>query len=172
MTDYKIVRVGRVFYKYRAVIAVPFFIVLVVLSRLPHSLYILSYLLIVTGLLLRIWAAGYIGARSRKKEFSADFVVINGPYHYLKHPLYLGNFFLVVGVVFLFNPPPWLTILLIALFIVEYSMIIYSEMNYLKSLSKKRVKFKLINIKGEISTTLILLIIYLVYLGKLIAINL
>ncbi len=170
MTDKRIVRIGRYFYKYRAAIAVPFFIMLVICSR-PSNIHILPCVSIVGGLLLRIWAAGYIGPRSRKNEFSAEYMIISGPFHYIKHPLYIGNFLLVLGVILLFNPPGWLMLVLLLVFIVEYSIIIYSEEDYLKDLPKKEVKFMLYNSKGEISTTLILTLILLVYMGMLIVLT-
>ncbi len=117
---------------------------------------------------MRVWAAGYIGIQSREKEFSAEFIIMNGPYHSLKHPLYVGNFFLVVGVVLLFNAPLWLGILLIALFIVEYSIIVYSEINFLHGLTEKVAEFKWVNAKGEISTVLIVCVVYFIYFGKLV----
>ena len=166
MAKNKIVRLGRSLYRLRAVIAVPFFIMVLVFARPSSCLYVLASLLILAGLLVRIWAAGYIGKQSRKKEFSADFVITNGPYRYVKHPLYLGNFFLVLGVILLFNVPLWLSIFLIVLFIVEYSLIIYSEMRFLSGLIRKKANFNLSNVKNEVSTICILCVIYLFYVGR------
>jgi protein-S-isoprenylcysteine O-methyltransferase Ste14 len=168
MANDKIVRLGRSLYRLRAVIAVPFFIMLLVFARPSSSPYVLASFLILTGLLVRIWSAGYIGKQSRKNEFIADFVITNGPYRYIKHPLYLGNFFLVVGVILLFNVPLWLSILLIVLFIAEYSVIIYSEMRFLRSLTRKEADFKLSNVKNEVSTIYLLCAIYLFYVGRVI----
>lgn len=158
-----IVRLGTILYKYRAAIAVPFFVLLLLVAR-PINPQILPFLLIVAGILIRIWAAGYIGIMSRANSFTTQYMITNGPYHLLKHPLYLGNFFLVMSVIILFNPLIWIAILLCFLFVLEYSIIIYSELNYLRKLPKKKAKFKLSNSKGEIYTILIMIIIYLAYL--------
>ncbi len=157
-----LIRLGQFFYRIRAWIAVPFFIVLVILAR-PASFSLIPYLPLLFGLLLRIWAAGYIGTKSRANRFSTGYIITNGPYRYLKHPLYIGNMFLVVGVILLFNPPFWYTLLLIVIFAGEYSIIIYSELNYLKNLPKKRVKFHFTNAKGEISTIIIVITITFVH---------
>lgn len=146
-------------------IAIPFFVLLVILSRPIHSP-ILASIFIGVGIFIRIWAGGYIGQRARQNHFSAHYMITNGPYRFLKHPLYCGNLLLVVGVILLFNPPPWFAILLIILFILEYSIIAFSEFHHLKKLPKKRVKFKLTNTRGEISTVIILMIIYLVYVVR------
>ena len=127
---------------------------------------IVSIIFIIAGILLRIWAAGYIGTESRENKFTTAYVITSGPYRYLRHPLYLGNFSLVIGVILLFNPTIWFAILLIALFCIVYSMIIFGELHYLKNFPEKKVKFKLINTKGEISTIFIMGIIYLIYLVK------
>lgn len=167
MIKNKIVRLGQSLYRFRAVIAVPFFMILLVFAR-PSSLYVLASFLIVIGLLMRIWAAGYIGKQSRKTEFCAEFVITNGPYRYVKHPLYLGNFLLVGGVILLFNAPLLLSVLLIVLFVAEYSIIIHSEMRFLENLARKEADFELINVKHETSTICILCVIYVLYLGRII----
>ena len=44
----------------------------------------------IMGLLIRLWASGYI---KKNKELSID-----GPYSYTRNPLYLGSFFIGLGV--------------------------------------------------------------------------
>lgn len=158
-------RCGQILFKYRGVISAPFFILLLLFSR-PVCIPVPAYVLIALGLALRLWAAGYLGERSRKNRFDAEYVVINGPYKYLKHPLYTGNFLLVCGVVILFNPPLWLGTLLIIVFITEYSIIARSEIEYLKNLPTKRTEYRLKNLKGELSTILVTSVVILLSLLK------
>ncbi len=54
---------------------------------------IMGALLVLGGEGLRIWASGYI----EKGEKLAT----SGPYAYTRHPLYLGNFFMGLGICFL-----------------------------------------------------------------------
>jgi protein-S-isoprenylcysteine O-methyltransferase Ste14 len=112
---------------------------------------------------LRIWSAGYIGPPARKHEFHAEHQIINGPYRLLRHPLYIGNFFLVLGVLILFNPPLWLSLLYMGLFIVMYTLISFSEKQHLREKSERRAQYRLVNLTGELSTLIVLGIIYLVY---------
>lgn len=135
---------------------------LVILSR-PLHIGIIPYLVILVGLLIRFWAAGYIGKDARAIEFSTGCRIINAPYKYLKHPLYIGNFFLVLGVVLLYNPPIWFAGLIIIFFFIEYTLIILSELHYLKNLPEKKVKFKLANCQGEISTIVVVAFIILTH---------
>lgn len=157
-----IIRFGQLLYKFRAVIAVPFFILLVIFSR-PGYIKIIPYFIIFIGLTIRFWAAGYIGKKARATTFSTGCRIINAPYKYLKHPLYVGNFFLVLGVVLLFNPTIWFAVLIMVLFLLVYTLIIMSESNYLKDLPKTKAHFQLVNCKGEISTIIIVLVIVLMY---------
>ena len=157
-----LIQIGQLLYKFRAVIAVPFFILLVILSR-PGYIKIIPYFIIFIGLIIRFWAAGYIGKKARATSFSTGCWIINAPYKYLKHPLYAGNFFLVLGIVLLFNPAIWFAVLVMVLFLLVYTLIIMSESNYLKDLPRTKAHFKLVNCKGEISTIIIVLVIVFIY---------
>ena len=179
----RILNLGRFFYRYRAVIAVPFFILLVLLSnplasKLTNNIHPLLFpppfrarimkgdILILLGMAIRIWAAGYIGPKSRSSGFLTDCRIINGPYQYLKHPLYIGNFFLVLGVVVLYNPPVWLATLLLIVFLTEYAVIIIAETSYLKHLSPRAMPFSWQNVSSEISTTVVVALIYSIFLAR------
>lgn len=157
-----IINLGRLLFRYRAWIAVPFFILLVILSR-PGHIKIIPYFIIFIGLIIRFWAAGYIGKKARATNFSTGCWIINAPYKYLKHPLYGGNFFLVLGVVLLFNPAIWFAVLVMVLFLLVYTFIIMSESNYLKDLPKTKAHFKLVNCKAEISTIIIIVLLILMH---------
>jgi len=156
-----LIHFGQLLYKYRAVTAVPFFIILVILSR-NASFNFIPHLLLFLGLLIRIWAAGYIGVKARANRFATGYVITSGPYRYLKHPLYIGNLFLVLGVILLFNPPLWYAFSLLLIFTVEYFIIVYSELSYLKALPKKVVNFDLANARGEANTIIIVIVIALI----------
>jgi protein-S-isoprenylcysteine O-methyltransferase Ste14 len=156
-----LVQTSKYLFQYRAVIAVFFFILLLFYARPVHST--IGHIFVLIGLALRIWAAGYIGPAARKNEFTAEYIVSNGPYRYTKHPLYAGNFFLVLGVLLLFNPPRWLAALYIAAFVIIYAIIALGEKQYLEKKAPRKVPCKLSNLKGELSTLLMLFLIYLVY---------
>jgi len=157
-----LIQIGRLLYKFRAWIAVPFFILLVIFSRPRHSK-VIPYIIIFIGLSIRFWAAGYIGQKARTTDFSTGCRIVNAPYKYLKHPLYIGNFFLVLGMVLLFNPAIWFAILIMLLFLLVYTLIIMSESNYLRELPKTKAPFKLVNCKGEITTIIIVILIILMH---------
>jgi protein-S-isoprenylcysteine O-methyltransferase Ste14 len=154
--------IGQLLYKFRVWIAVPFFILLVIFSR-PGYIKIIPYFMIFIGLIIRFWAAGYIGTKARTTNFSTGCRIINAPYKYLKHPLYIGNFFLVLGVVLLFNPVIWFGVLVMVLFLLVYMLIIMSESHYLKDLPETKAHFRLVNCKGEISTITVVIVVLLIH---------
>lgn len=158
----KIIAFGRLLYRYRGLIALPFFAFLVITGN-PEMKNIIAHLLIVLGIIIRLWASGYIGSISRGYEINGDYRVINGPYKIFPHPLYLGNLFLVLGTIVLFKPPLWYGLVLVVIFLVEYSIITIAEKNHLKKLPEKRVRFSFGNLKGEISTIIVIGIIYFIY---------
>ncbi len=156
------VPIGQLLYKFRAWIAVLFFILLVIFSR-PGQVNIIPYFMIFIGSIIRFWAAGYIGKKARATNFSTGCRIVNAPYRYLKHPLYVGNFFLVLGVVLLFNPATWFGVLVMVVFLLVYRFIIMSESNYLKDLPQTKAHFKLVNCKGEISTIIVVIVVLLIH---------
>jgi protein-S-isoprenylcysteine O-methyltransferase Ste14 len=154
----KIARFGRYLFKYRAAIAAVFFILLGFLAQPLSST--IAHISVIIGIGIRLWAAGYIGPEARKQEFSAEFRIVNGPFRIIKHPLYVGNFFLVLGVTILYNPPRYLGILYIILYITMYALIVVSESEYLKGKPGVISSYKFSNLKGEVSTLLVLAVIY------------
>lgn len=71
--------------------------------------------LLALGLLIRMWAAGYI---HKNQE-----VTKAGPYKMLRHPLYLGNFLAGLGFALFVNFWP-----LVVLFVAVFSVVYYKKM--------------------------------------------
>ncbi|MGB9721040.1 MAG: methyltransferase family protein [bacterium] len=160
------VELGKFFYRYRDVITLPFLLLLFILGR-TESRTILPHLFIICGIVIRLWSAGYIGEKSRGRQITADYKIISAPYRILRHPLYIGNFLLVLGTIILYNPPLWYGLLLMIIFMFEYSVIIFAEEKYLRNVQTKKVGFIYSNLKGEVSTIIVMVVIYLIYFAKM-----
>ena len=158
-------QIGRFLFRYRALVAVPFYIMLVLLGEYPALSYFPA-ILVIGGMIMRLWAAGYIGENARKKEFKTGYRIIDGPYRILKHPLYLGNLLLVTGVTIVYSPPLWFFIIIITAFFIIYSLIIISETVYIRKIRCRREIFLFKNIRSEISTLLIVTFVFAVFFLK------
>lgn len=151
----------RFLFRYRAAVAALAFVILCLAAEPVSNL--AGHVFILLGALLRVWAAGFIGPAGRMREFQGEYVIKNGPYRLLRHPLYAGNFLLVLGVLILFNPPFWLSALYLALFIVIYTVIIGGETRYMKGRPVREPGYELSNVSGEFSTWVVMAFVYGVY---------
>ncbi len=87
-----------------------------------HSL-LLSLTLVIPGLWLRGYAAGYV-----KKNAE---LTVTGPYAYTRNPLYLGSMLIAFGFA-LASQSPYVVLALAVFFTVIYIPVIYSEEKFLR----------------------------------------
>jgi len=92
---------------------------------------------VLAGLVVRFWASGYLGIEGRAREIGASRRIASGPYRLLKHPLYIGNFLLVAGMVVAMRPAFWLGAGVLVGFVVEYALIVVAEEAKLAELGGK-----------------------------------
>lgn len=85
-------------------------VVLTVLSRPMSQWYWLGATLAVLGILVRLWASGYV----KKNEELAT----RGPYAWVRHPLYVGNLLLAVG--FALAAHLWWGYIMVAVFLLFF----------------------------------------------------
>ncbi len=116
-----------------------------------------SLTLIVPGLVLRFWASGYIGKIGRAPSISADYLVVNGPYRFFRHPLYLGNFALVAGVLVALKPSLIIAFGVLIGYIIIYRLIAQAETEHLDQVQPepKETGFNIIEALSEWRTWLV-----------------
>uniref|UniRef100_A0A7V3PSK8 Isoprenylcysteine carboxylmethyltransferase family protein n=1 Tax=candidate division WOR-3 bacterium TaxID=2052148 RepID=A0A7V3PSK8_UNCW3 len=124
-------RMGRLLFRVRAILGVIGFALLLYLGKPRIDTLLNSLTLIIPGLLLRFWTAGYIGPESRRRQITASRIVVDGPYRYFRHPLYLGNFALVAGFIVALHPPVLLGLGILAGFLLIYGLISRAETEFL-----------------------------------------
>jgi len=137
-------RSGNLLFRYRGyipvvlfLIAVPF-IALTDISSLPTTtkkiVEILAVLLSFLGLVIRSIAVGTTprgtSGRNTKKQM-AESLNDRGIYSVVRHPLYLGNYFMWIGIVlYTFN---WYLVVIVSLlFWLYYERIMFAEENFLR----------------------------------------
>jgi len=190
------IKFGAFLFRWRGVIGFIAFILIWLLARPNSSSIWISLPFILIGLFFRFWASGYLSKEGRSNEIMAKSLITQGPYRFTRNPLYIGNFFLTAGVLIGFHSPFYLIILILGLFLVEYSIIIKSEQDFLNKhfgndyltyckitgsilpkffgkriLATGEQKFLFHNAVRELQTIVILLLIYwLIYLRMVIKI--
>lgn len=78
-------------------------------------------LLAALGMVLRVWGTAYIGPVAvNNRRMQAPQLVADGPYRYVRNPLYLGSWFMLAAIAFLMPPTGALVAMpLISLFLLR-----------------------------------------------------
>jgi protein-S-isoprenylcysteine O-methyltransferase Ste14 len=83
---------------------------------------------------LRFWGVAYAGSLTRVTgSVGAPEVVVAGPFSYVRNPLYIGNILMYTGVGIMANAiTPWLVLIALVYFVVQYSLIVSLEEEFLE----------------------------------------
>jgi protein-S-isoprenylcysteine O-methyltransferase Ste14 len=136
--------IGQLVFKLRGYVPVPFFIAVVLLANPQKDLAIFGGILVVFGEILRLAGVSYIGACTRTREIVAEEFITNGPFAYLRHPMYLGNMFIYVGASIVGGGwLPYMLYLVILLFSVLFAFqITYEESQLTKLFGEEYIMYK------------------------------
>lgn len=126
-------KIGAFLYRYRSLTPLLLIIILFLFSKPSIVTISIGFFISICGEIIRLISVGYTGLTTRSKNVQSDILVTNGPYGYVRNPIYLGNFFISLGVVISANTFfPWFIILYILLFSIQYFFIIRFEEEFLK----------------------------------------
>lgn len=119
----------------RSYTPIPIAIAALVLAETTWTTYVAGALTMLVGESLRIWAVGYAGSATRTtRGVGGEVLVVCGPFAHVRNPLYLGNFFISLGVcIMAWAWMPWMLVLYVALFGVQYAMIVSLEEEHLRA---------------------------------------
>jgi protein-S-isoprenylcysteine O-methyltransferase Ste14 len=126
-------KIGNIFFKYRSYTPLPFFLIMIIYIN-PVIIYLILGLIIsILGEMLRVWAVSYAGSETRTTvSVGATNLVTQGPYSYIRNPLYLGNIIIYTGMGIMSNSLfPYLQMTGLIYFIIQYYFIIKVEEDYL-----------------------------------------
>ena len=130
----RFVSLGAFFFRHRSWTPIPF-ILFLVFCTIWRSRDLLTWvpgvILLPLGEGLRLWAVAVIGKESRTRGSGTVRLVIDGPYAYVRNPLYVGNFLLTLGATFI-SELLWMVPIAIGMFVIQYIPIVLWEEQLLR----------------------------------------
>jgi protein-S-isoprenylcysteine O-methyltransferase Ste14 len=135
---------GNILFRFRSYLPLIFFAIIIMAIRnfkYPYASHrldeiweLFSLLIALFGLGIRAYTIGHVpkgtSGRNSTKQI-ADVLNTTGIYSIVRHPLYLGNFFMWLGVV-LFARSWWLVFVFILVYWLYYERIMYAEEEFLR----------------------------------------
>jgi len=127
------VDIRQFFFKNRSYTPIPLIIAALVLARMNSFSYLAGMGIMLIGELIRFWGVAYAGSATRTTATAGgSHLITDGPFALVRNPLYIGNFFLSFGVLIMsWAFMPWMILIFIALFSMQYGAIVSLEEAYL-----------------------------------------
>ena len=116
-------------FKYRSYTPIPIGIMIVYFARQDSALLLIGVPFLLLGESIRMWAVSCAGGETRTRRVGAPALCSSGPFAFVRNPLYLGNMFMYLGIVFIAGSANiWLMVATtLAFFLVQYSLIVSLE---------------------------------------------
>jgi len=124
---------SSIFFKYRSFTPIPFLILMLVFYNANLWSLVIGFVIALSGEAIRLWGVSWTGSETRTTGAAGGtFLIISGPFAYVRNPLYIGNILLYLGFgVMSFALFPYLQIVAICFFLWQYNSIIKYEEKYL-----------------------------------------
>jgi protein-S-isoprenylcysteine O-methyltransferase Ste14 len=120
-------------FKYRSYTPIPFLLVMIFFENANVWSLILGFLVVLKGELIRLWGVSWAGSETRTTgTVGGTYLIVSGPFAYVRNPLYLGNILIYTGIgIMSFALFPYLQIIGLLFFYLQYSLIVKEEEKYL-----------------------------------------
>ena len=125
--------IRRVIFKYRSYTPIPFLVVMIWFADPTVLSLVIGFAVVFIGELIRFWGVSIVGAETRTTgTVGGTFLITNGPFSYVRNPLYAGNMLLYAGVgIMSMALFPWMLIVAVVWFYLQYFLIVTREEEYL-----------------------------------------
>lgn len=120
-------------FKYRSYTPIPFLILMLIFQESTVWTLIIGFAIALIGELIRFWGVSWAGSETRTTgTVGGTFLIISGPFAYVRNPLYVGNILIYLGLgIMSFAWFPYLQIVALLFFILQYYFIVKEEEKYL-----------------------------------------
>jgi protein-S-isoprenylcysteine O-methyltransferase Ste14 len=121
-------------FKYRSYTPIPFLVIMFLYANPNIWSLILGLVITLIGEAIRIWGVSWAGSETRTTgSVGGSFLVVSGPFAYVRNPLYVGNILIYTGLgIMSFALFPYLQLLGIIFFYFQYKLIVQEEESYLE----------------------------------------
>jgi len=125
--------ISSIAFKYRSYTPIPFLILMLIFQKSTPLTLIIGFAVALVGELIRFWGVSWAGSETRTTGgVGGTFLIISGPFAHVRNPLYVGNVLLYLGLgIMSFALFPYLQIVAIIFFLVQYYFIVREEEKYL-----------------------------------------
>ncbi|MBZ0177679.1 MAG: isoprenylcysteine carboxylmethyltransferase family protein [Melioribacteraceae bacterium] len=126
--------ISNLFFKYRSYTPVPFLIIMLVFQKADLISIAVGLIIALIGESFRLWGVCYAGSETRTTgSVGGTYLVVSGAFSYLRNPLYFGNILIYLGIgIMSMALFPYLQIVALAFFFIQYHFIINEEEKYLQ----------------------------------------
>lgn len=123
---------GAALFKYRDYTPIPLILMILIFAEPTVTTAVLGLISVFLGELTRVYSVAFIGSISRtRKDRTGGRLIKEGPFSFVRNPLYVGNFFITLGVA-IFAGSSALVALTVALFAFQYYFIVQYEEELLR----------------------------------------
>lgn len=135
--------IGETFFKYRDYTPIPLIAIALIITKPSVLTATIGTIVLMFGELFRIYSVAFIGSISRtRKESLGNQLITSGPFKWVRNPLYLGNFLIVMGLA-IYTGVLWFCVLTASMFYFQYYYIVEYEEGLLeKKFGQEYVAYK------------------------------
>lgn len=121
-------------FKYRSYTPIPFVILMLIFENTTITSLMIGFIIAVVGEFVRFWGVSWAGSETRTTGgVGGTYLVISGPFAYVRNPLYVGNILMYFGLgIMSMALFPYLQIVAITFFIIQYNFIVKEEEGFLE----------------------------------------
>ena len=121
-------------FEMRSYTPIPFIVVMLVYAEPTVTTLAAGLLIALLGEAIRFWGVSIAGSETRTTGVvGATNLITDGPFGYVRNPLYVGNILMYVGCGVMSKAlVPWLQVIALAWFIIQYHLIVSREEEHLR----------------------------------------
>jgi len=120
-------------FSYRSYTPIPFIILMVIFAKPTITSLVVGFIIAFFGEFLRLWGVSWAGSETRTTGgVGGSYLIISGPFAYIRNPLYIGNILLYAGIGLMsWALFPYLQVAALIFFTFQYHFIVLEEEGYL-----------------------------------------